>query len=127
MSRGIMHPHKKRSIAPIFWLLFGAGGMVSALFGPALILLTGVMLPHGWGIPERFGDFAHADVFARNPLGKLVILGVIALFCWHGAERLFLTLKDMRAGPLPLLRWATYGVAALVTLLTLALLLEIGF
>jgi fumarate reductase subunit D len=127
MINGMIHPAKKRSPAPIFWLLFGAGGMVSALFGPALILLTGVMLPHGWGIPERFGDFAHVDAYARNPLGKLMILGVIALFFWHGAERLFLTLKDMRAGPLPLLRMATYGVAALVTLLTLTLLLEIGF
>ncbi len=55
------------------------------------------------------------------------MLAVIALFFWHGAERIFLTLKDMRAGALPVLRLATYGVAALLTLVTLALLLAIGF
>jgi fumarate reductase subunit D len=124
-----MTPHAapKRSMAPIFWLLFGAGGMVSALFGPALIILTGLMLPHGWGLPERFGDYDHVLGFARNPIGKLVVLAVIGLFFWHGAERIFLTLKDMRAGGPLVLRLATYGVAALLSLLTLVLLMEIGF
>jgi fumarate reductase subunit D len=117
----------KRSIAPVFWLLFGAGGMLSALFGPALIVLTGLMLPHGWGVPASFADFPHVLAFVRHPIGKLVVLAVIALFFWHGAERMFLTLKDMRAGPLPLLRLLTYGVAALLTLVTIALLLAIGF
>jgi fumarate reductase subunit D len=117
----------KRSFAPVFWLLFGAGGMLSALFGPALIILTGLMLPHGWGVPANFADFDHAVGFARHPLGKLVLLAVIVLFFWHGAERMFLTLNDMRAGPPLLLRLATYGVAALLTLLTIALLLAIGF
>lgn len=121
------HPHGQRAIAPIFWLLFGAGGMLAALFGPALIVLTGIMAPHGWGVPAAWTDYAHVLGFARNPLGKLVILAVIALFFWNGAERVFLTLKDMRAGPLGVLRWATYGVAALLSLLTLALLLQIGF
>jgi fumarate reductase subunit D len=117
----------KRSFAPVFWLLFGAGGMLSALFGPALIILTGLMLPRGWGVPADFADFDHVLAFARHPLGKLVLLAVIALFFWHGAERMFLTLHDMRAGPPPLLRLATYGLAALLTLLTIALLLAIGF
>ena len=120
-------PVPKRSMSPVFWLMFGAGGMLSALFGPALIILTGIMLPLGLGVPGRFGDYGHALRFAQNPLGKLVVLAVIALFFWHGAERIFLTLKDMRAGALPVLRLATYGVAAILTLLTLALLLEIGF
>ena len=64
--------------------------------------------------------------FARQPLAALVQFGVISLFFWHAAERLFLTLKDMRAGPIPLLKLATYGVAALLTFFTLALLLSIG-
>ena len=121
------HPNPRRSMAPIFWLMFGAGGMLSALFGPALIVLTGIMLPFGLGVPGGFGDYSHVLRFAQNPLGKLIVLAVIALFFWHGAERIFLTLKDMRAGALPILRLATYGVAAVLTLVTLALLLEIGF
>lgn len=121
------HPAPKRSVAPVFWLLFGAGGMLSALFGPALIILTGFMLPHDWGVPASFSDFPHVLAFVRHPIGKLVVLAVIALFFWHGAERLFLTLKDMRAGPPLVLRLMTYGVAALLTLVTIALLLAIGF
>ena len=121
------HPRPRRSTAPVFWLLFGAGGMLSALFGPALTMLTGVMAPHGWGLPMSFTDFASAQAFVRNPIGKLVVFAVIVLFFWHGAERLFLTLKDMRAGGPMLLRLATYGVAAVLTLLTLILLLLIGF
>jgi len=117
----------KRSIAPVFWLLFGAGGMLSALFGPALIILTGIMLPRGWGLPASFFDYPHVLAFARHPLGKLLLLAVIALFLWHGAERIFLTLKDMRAGTLSVLRMLTYGVAAVLTLATIALLLAIGF
>ena len=117
----------KRSIAPVFWLLFGAGGMLSALFGPALIILTGFMLPPGWGLPASFGDFSHMLAFARHPIGKLLALAVIALFFWHGAERMFLTLKDMRAGRPLALRVMTYGVAAVLTLATAALLLAIGF
>ena len=121
------HNDPKRSTAPVFWLLFGAGGMLSALFGPALIILTGFMLPHGWGVPANFADYDHVLRFAREPLAKLVLLVVIALFFWHGAERIFLTLKDMRAGDLLVLRLATYGVAALLTLLTVAVLLAVGF
>ncbi len=118
---------EKRSISPIFWLMFGAGGMLSALFGPALILITGILAPTGTGIPESFLSYGHVLAFAQNPIGKLIVLAVISLFFWHGAERIFLTLKDMKAGPLPSLKIATYGVAAIVTLVTLLLLLAIGF
>ena len=117
----------KRSISPIFWLLFGAGGMLSAVFGPPLILITGLLAPTGAGLPESFESYGHALAFAQNPLGKLIVLAVISLFFWHGAERLYLTLKDMKAGPIHLLQFGTYGVAAAVTLATIALLLSIGF
>jgi fumarate reductase subunit D len=127
MSTPKESPLPKRTIAPLFWLLFGAGGMLSALFGPALILLTGIMIPHGWGVPERFGSYDNVFAFARNPIGKLVLLAVIALLFWHAAERLFLTLHDMRAGPIWLLRWFTYGLAAVFSVVVAALLLAIGF
>jgi fumarate reductase subunit D len=54
-------------------------------------------------------------------------LAVIALFFWHGAERMFFTLRDMRAGKLLLVRLMTDGVAGPLKLPTAALLLAIGF
>ena len=63
----------------------------------------------------------------RHPIGKLVVLAVIALFFWHGAERMFLTLKDMRAGKSLVLGLITYGVAGVLTLVTASILLAIGF
>ena len=38
----------RRSNAPVFWLLFGAGGMLSALLGAALVSITGIAAPLGW-------------------------------------------------------------------------------
>ncbi len=116
----------KRSISPIFWLMFGAGGMLAALFGPALDIITGLAVPTGIGFSPTSMDYAHAIGFARNPLGKLVLLVVISLFAWHGAERIYLTLKDMHLGPKPALAWLSYGSAGAVTFMTAAALLAIG-
>ena len=112
---------EKRSLSPLFWLPFGAGGMLFALFGPGLVLSTGILGPTGMGLP----GYHQALAFAHNPIGKLIVLAVIALAFWHGAERVFLTLKDMKVGPIHDLKWGTYGVAAVVTAATVILLLVI--
>ncbi|MCC4119201.1 fumarate reductase subunit D, partial [Aromatoleum toluclasticum] len=41
----------KRSNAPIFWGLFGEGGMLAALFGPVLVFITGIAVPLGLLLP----------------------------------------------------------------------------
>lgn len=115
-----MNARPRRTVAPLFWLLFGAGGMLSALFGAGMVIVTGFLLP---GDPP---DYESALTFVRHPFVRLVLFGVISLFFWHGAERLYLTLKDMRAGPRIVLKLATYGLAGLLTLFTLSLLLSIG-
>jgi succinate dehydrogenase subunit D len=117
----------KRSMAPIFWLLFGAGGMLAALFGPALVIMTGIAIPTGVGLSPTGMDYSHAMAFSRHPAGKLVLLTMIALFAWHGAERIYLTLKDMHLGSKLTLAWFCYSAAGAVTLATTAALLAIGF
>ena len=42
---------RKRSNAPIFWGLFGAGGMIAALVGPMLVFITGIAVPLGILLP----------------------------------------------------------------------------
>jgi fumarate reductase subunit D len=116
----------KRSVAPIFWLLFGAGGMLAALTGPALVLITGLAAPTGIGLSSDFMSFARASSFAQNPFGKLILFGIIVLFIWHGAERIFLTLRDMHAGGRLTLMWICYGGAGALTAATIAALTIIG-
>lgn len=82
----------KRSNQPPLWLLFGAGGMLSALIGWALVLATGIAGPLGYVDWMTAGNVA---AFARHPGGKAFILAVIALFLWHGAHRIFHTLHDL--------------------------------
>jgi fumarate reductase subunit D len=117
----------KRAVAPVFWLLFGAGGMLAALTGPALVLITGLAAPTGIGLSPDFMSFARACSFAQNPFGKLILFGIIALFFWHGAERIYLTLRDMHAGGKLMLMWICYGTAGALTLVTAAALTIIGF
>lgn len=117
----------KRSNAPVFWLMFGAGGMLAALFGPALALMTGIAAPFGIGFPSALMSYSRANAFVHHPTGKLVLFSIIALFVWHGAERVYLILCDMHAGSRQTLAWSCYGIAGMVTVITASVLVAIGF
>jgi fumarate reductase subunit D len=102
----------KESAEPFIWLGFSAGGMVSALVVPALLLLFGVAFPLGWIEPP---EYEHLLAIARHPLTRLVLLGVCVLSLIHFAHRFRFTLID----GLQLRRFdgaivtATYGLALL--------------
>jgi fumarate reductase subunit D len=115
----------KRSHEPILWSLFGAGGVLSALVGPVLILVTGLLVPAGLWLPSEAMSYERMQVFAGNPLGKLVIVAVISLFLWHGMHRVYHGLHDLglRTGTPALV--ACYGLALAATLIAAALVLSI--
>lgn len=115
----------KRSNEPVFWSLFGAGGVVVAFILPVLIFITGVAVPLGFISPEVMAyDRTHA--FATCWTGKLFILAVISLPLWHAAHRIFLSLHDLgiKRGR-TVARWLCYGVAALGTVIPVILLVGI--
>lgn len=117
----------KRSNAPIYWGLFGAGGMLSAVFGPVLVFITGIAVPLGLLLPRDLMSYPRMLAFAQHWVGKGFVFVVIALFIWHAAHRLFHSLHDVgiRTGALAWL--LCYGSAIVVTMLAAWSLLAIGF
>ena len=110
-----------RSNKPILWLPFAAGGLVAALIIPVLILITGVLVPLGiLHLPyEKMAAFAH------NPIGKLILFGIVALPAWHAAHRLRMTAHDLGLGGGVAVKAACYGSAAVLIVVAAAALLAI--
>lgn len=111
-----------RSTEPIWWMLFSAGGMVSALLFPVLILLTGFLLPF-YRLEQ---DPLYLDTlvpFLSRPMIKLILFGVISLPLFHWAHRFRYALIDMGLQrvrtPISVL---CYGSALVGTAITAALL-----
>jgi fumarate reductase subunit D len=117
----------KRSNAPIFWLLFGAGGMLSALLGSMLVFITGIAVPLGWPLPSTLLTYPRMLAFAQNWAGKGMLLAVIALFAWHAAHRIFHSLHDLGIHGGAVAKIACYGAALGITLITAVSLLQLGF
>ncbi len=117
----------KRSNAPIFWVLFGAGGMLAALIGAAMVFVTGIAVPTGFFLPTRLFTYESALGFAQNWLGKGLLVAVITLFLWHAAHRLYHALHDLGVHTGALAWMACYGTALIGTFAAVVALLSIGF
>jgi fumarate reductase subunit D len=116
-----------RSNKPIFWSLFGAGGMLSALTGPVLVLVTGILIPLGVLFPSSALDYENALAFARHPLGKAFVFAVIVLYLFHGCHRAYHCLHDFGVHVTPGIKAAFHGFAGLGSIAALWWLSMIGF
>ncbi len=117
----------KRSNAPIFWLLFGAGGMLSALLGTMLVFVTGIAVPLGWPLSHELMSYPGMLALAQNWAGKGFLFVVIALFAWHAAHRIFHSLHDLGVHAGAPAKLACYGAALLITVVAAVGLLSVGF
>ncbi len=117
----------KPSAQPPLWLLFGAGGMLSALVGWMLVLITGIAAPLDLLSTRSLLSYDNVLAFARNPLGKAFVFAVVSLFMWHAAHRIFHTLHDfgIRTGAVAWI--ACYGLSLVVTGVAAWRLLALGF
>jgi len=118
---------RKRSNAPIFWGLFGAGGMLAALFGPMLVIITGLLVPMGLLLPADTMSYPKMLAFAQNFVGKGFIFAVIALFVWHALHRIYHSLHEIGIHAGLMAKLICYGIALIVTLIAAVLLLGLGF
>ena len=81
----------KRTIEPLFWLLFSAGGVLAALVIPIVLFLFGLAFPLRWITPP---DHAHLLAVLRHPLTRVVLFLVCMLALFHAAHRFRFTLYD---------------------------------
>jgi fumarate reductase subunit D len=116
----------KRSNAPIFWSLFGAGGVLSALLGPVLVYITGVAVPTGAGILPQALAYGRVLAFAQSLHGKVFLFAVIAFFLWHAAHRIYHCLHDFGVRPGMATKVLLYGSAGAGSVAAAWILLAIG-
>jgi fumarate reductase subunit D len=109
-----------RSNEPLWWGPFSAGMMVGALCVPALILLTGLILPAWRPNPasvQRLFDF---------PLTRLFLVVVISLSLFHFAHRFRYVIFDLGVhGGKTLIAVLFYGLAIAGTVVSIGLALRI--
>ena len=81
----------KRSIEPLLWLLFSAGGVLAALLIPIILFLFGLAFPLGWITPP---DHEHLRAVLRHPLTRVGVFSLAMLSLFHWAHRFRYTLYD---------------------------------
>jgi fumarate reductase subunit D len=81
----------KRSVEPLLWLLFSAGGVLAALLLPILIFLFGLAFPLGWLSPP---GHPHLLAVLGHPLTRVVLFLLCMLALFHWAHRFRYTLYD---------------------------------
>ena len=117
----------KRSNDPIFWSLFGAGGMLSALIGAALVFVSGIGVPLALVVSQDLMRYEHMLGFAQHWLGKAIVFAIIVLFLWHAALRIFHMLHDFGVHVGTGAKLICFGVPLLCTIATAFWLLILGF
>ena len=112
----------QRASKPIFWLPFGAGGMISALTGPMLILVTLILVPLGILLPKDTLSYARVLAFAQSIPGKLILIALVAPYLFHAFHRLYHTLHDFGIHVGSGIKAACHGAAILLSLYCIVLL-----
>jgi fumarate reductase subunit D len=108
-----------RSNEPLWWGPFSAGMMVGALCVPALILLTGFLLP---SLKPGADQANRVQALIQSPLTRIFIVAVISLSLFHFAHRFRYVLFDLGVkGGKSLVAFLCYGSAIVGTALSIAI------
>lgn len=81
----------KKSLEPLLWALFSAGGVAAALALPILLLLFAIALP----LAAPAGpSYDHLHGLLAHPVMRLAMFALCSLALWHAAHRFRFTLYD---------------------------------
>jgi fumarate reductase subunit D len=117
---------EKRSNEALVWPLFAAGGQLTALVTPVMILLTGILVPLGM-FPEAM-SYDKMITLLGNPFWALVLAVVLSLSAWHALYRLFRTLFDLGVRKaLGLYAYVCFGAAGVITVVAFVMTGLIAF
>ena len=115
----------KKSNEPIWWSLFSAGGMISAMVFPVLIIITGILVPLGFTNDSSL-NFERIHSAVSQPLIKLILFATISLPLFHWAHRFKYTLVDVgMKSASTLISIVCYGGAIAGTIITALALFKI--
>jgi fumarate reductase subunit D len=115
---------RPRSLEPLLWIMFSAGGTLAALLIPILAFLFAVAFPLGWLEPP---SHAHLLAVLRHPLAGAGLFLLCTLSLFHWAHRFRYTLYDgLQIKQLDeLIDLCCYGAAIAGSILTVWLLWQL--
>ncbi len=78
-----------KSNEPFWWALFGAGGMIAALFLPITLVITSLL------VMAQAVDAETLHALFSRPLVRIYLFMIISLPLFHWAHRFRFTLVDL--------------------------------
>jgi fumarate reductase subunit D len=102
--------------APLWWCLFGAGALSSAVLLPPLCALFSLR-----GVSESALAFGRVQGLVYGPLGLLFVLAAVVLPVFQAMYRLRHILHDLQLGHGQLFKRLCYAAALLIGALALGL------
>src|SRR5262245_58447708 len=80
----------KKTLEPLVWTLFSAGGVASAILLPIHVVIFGLAIPLGWVDPS----YEHLFAVLHNPITRIYLFVLCTLALFHAAHRFRYTLYD---------------------------------
>ncbi len=84
----------KKSNEAFWWSLFSAGGVASAMFMPALVVVVGVVLPNQY-LDDPRASYEHLFGLVTWWPVRLLLLGVIGSSFFHAGHRIRHVMIDL--------------------------------